>query len=353
MSPVVVLQPQLRLGDRLPFLVGAGEEGRFYSSDAQTGRPAVLVRLPITTPEAALALATALVPAQASVNSCGLDLVFLAPQSSRLAASLTQDRAARALTVFVADGSALAAWETTGAPVMVLIDRDARIMDVAEVATHGDVIGLCKRFEDRVRRPASTVRHATAPVLIIPNIVPDGLRAALIAMFEASPHQPGAMASLRDGAAVAKRDDAKKRRRDFELKPGMPLHQEVLEILATRCAPEIQRAFQSQITFADRILLARYDDSGGYFKRHRDNGAPHTAFREFAISINLNTDEYEGGELLFPEFDDDRYSPPAGAAAIFSASLLHEAAPVIKGRRYVLLSFLCSAAGQAKIVAAA
>jgi predicted 2-oxoglutarate/Fe(II)-dependent dioxygenase YbiX len=96
-------------------------------------------------------------------------------------------------------------------------------------------------------------------------------------------------------------------------------------------------------------LIARYDDTGGYFKRHRDNALPHTAFREFAISLNLNTDEYEGGELLFPEFSDDRYSPPAGGAVVFSSALLHEAAPVLKGRRYVLLSFLCSAEAQARM----
>ena len=88
-------------------------------------------------------------------------------------------------------------------------------------------------------------------------------------------------------------------------------------------------------------------------RRHRDNAAPQTAFRDFAISINLNTDEYEGGELLFPEFDDHRYSPPAGGAIIFSASLLHEAAPVVRGSRYVALSFLSGAAAHARMTEAA
>ena len=70
---------------------------------------------------------------------------------------------------------------------------------------------------------------------------------------------------------------------------------------------------------------------------------------DFAISLNLNTHEYEGGELCFPEFDDHRYNPPAGGALVFSASLLHEAMPVTRGSRYVLLSFLGSAAAQAKL----
>jgi len=123
------------------------------------------------------------------------------------------------------------------------------------------------------------------------------------------------------------------------------MHAEVMDAMARRCAPEIKRAFQKDVGYADRILIARYDDDGGYFKRHRDNALPHTAFREFAVSINLNTQEYEGGELMFPEFDDAGYSAPAGGAMIFSASLLHEAAPVTKGRRYVILSFLSSTPG--------
>jgi predicted 2-oxoglutarate/Fe(II)-dependent dioxygenase YbiX len=64
------------------------------------------------------------------------------------------------------------------------------------------------------------------------------------------------------------------------------------------------------------------------------------AFRQFAVSINLNTGDYTGGELEFPEFGPDLYLPPAGAAAVFSASLLHAARPVLTGSRYVLLTFL-------------
>ena len=49
---------------------------------------------------------------------------------------------------------------------------------------------------------------------------------------------------------------------------------------------------------------------------------------------------YEGGELEFPEFGNDLYLPPAGAAVVFSATLLHAARPVKSGRRYVLLTFV-------------
>jgi predicted 2-oxoglutarate/Fe(II)-dependent dioxygenase YbiX len=159
----------------------------------------------------------------------------------------------------------------------------------------------------------------------------------------------GVMASMNLlGDGYAKLDAAKKHRRDFLLEPMDALHARVVETLARRLVPEIKRAFQADIAHLDRILIARYDDTGGYFRRHRDDAAAHVSYRQFAVSLNLNTHEYEGGNIMFPEFCDDRFSPSAGAAAVFSASLLHEAAPVTRGRRYVLLTFMHSAEAEAR-----
>ena len=43
---------------------------------------------------------------------------------------------------------------------------------------------------------------------------------------------------------------------------------------------------------------------------------------------------------MFPEYGDYRYKPAAGAAVVFSCSLLHEALPVTRGQRFALLSFM-------------
>ena len=153
------------------------------------------------------------------------------------------------------------------------------------------------------------------------------------------------------GAAVRRLDVAKKHRRDLALDPAEPLHAEVVAALGARLAPQIAKAFQVQVAHLDRILIARYDDTGGYFRRHRDNSSVHLAYREFAVSVNLNTGDYAGGELMFPEYNDHRHNPPAGGALVFSASLLHEALPVVKGARYVLLSFLHSDAAEGRRLA--
>ena len=57
-------------------------------------------------------------------------------------------------------------------------------------------------------------------------------------------------------------------------------------------------------------------------------------------TINLNADEYEGGDLRFPEFGTRTYRAPTGGAVLFSCALLHEATPVTEGRRYAFLPFL-------------
>jgi predicted 2-oxoglutarate/Fe(II)-dependent dioxygenase YbiX len=57
------------------------------------------------------------------------------------------------------------------------------------------------------------------------------------------------------------------------------------------------------------------------------------------MTINLNTPEYEGGCLWFPEYGPSLFRPQVGEAIIFSCSLLHEVTPVVFGKRYALLSF--------------
>jgi predicted 2-oxoglutarate/Fe(II)-dependent dioxygenase YbiX len=66
------------------------------------------------------------------------------------------------------------------------------------------------------------------------------------------------------------------------------------------------------------------------------------------MSINLNTREYEGGHLLFPEYNDYRCKPGLGAMIVLSATLLHKAMPVLKGARYVLQTFVHNAEAEAR-----
>ena len=62
-----------------------------------------------------------------------------------------------------------------------------------------------------------------------------------------------------------------------------------------------------------------------------------TTRRSVLVSLNLN-DDFEGGGSSF-EYAGVKVSPPAGAAAVFSCSVLHSALPVTLGRRFVLTTF--------------
>ena len=175
---------------------------------------------------------------------------------------------------------------------------------------------------------------------MLPNLLPRDLCRALIAWFETRPSAEGEVARIdASGQARGVVDHEKKRRRDVMIPPDDDLYKVLHAALLDRCAPEIKKAFQARIAHTDRILIARYDENAGWFRRHRDNSADNVAFRQFAISVNLNAEDHEGGHPLFPEYNDHRYRPVTGAGIIFSASILHEAAPVTRGRRYVLLTF--------------
>jgi predicted 2-oxoglutarate/Fe(II)-dependent dioxygenase YbiX len=63
------------------------------------------------------------------------------------------------------------------------------------------------------------------------------------------------------------------------------------------------------------------------------------------VTINLNAGDYEGGDLVFPEYGARTYCAPTGGAIVFSCSLLHQAMPVTKGRRFAFLPFLYDDAG--------
>ena len=96
-------------------------------------------------------------------------------------------------------------------------------------------------------------------------------------------------------------------------------------------------------------LIGCYDaEEEGHFRPHRDNTTKGTAHRRFAVSLYLNSGEYEGGWLRFPEFGAALYSAPLGGAVVFACSLLHEALPVTRGRRFMFLPFLYDEAAKQK-----
>ena len=183
-----------------------------------------------------------------------------------------------------------------------------------------------------------------APVLISPRILEPELCRRLIAYYGEHGGAPSGVMREKDGRTVGVLDDFKKRSDATIQNQG--LIDEIVMRIRRRLVPDIEKSFQFTATRIERYIVACYDaKDGGYFKPHRDNTTAGTAHRKFAVSINLNAEEFEGGDLRFPEFGARTYRPPTGGAVVFSCSLLHEATPVTKGTRYAFLPFLFDEAG--------
>ncbi|WP_417448891.1 2OG-Fe(II) oxygenase [Kordiimonas sp.] len=183
-------------------------------------------------------------------------------------------------------------------------------------------------------------RGSFAPVLVVPRVLTRSLCQKMIDYYnQGNARESGFMRNI-DGKTVGIKDASFKRRKDVdiedeELRRGLRLS------LVRRLLPEIKKSFQFEATRIERYIVACYDSqTQGFFRAHRDNTTPGTAHRRFAVTINLNADEFEGGELRFPEFGPRTYKAPTGGAVVFSCSLLHEALPVTAGTRYATLPFL-------------
>jgi predicted 2-oxoglutarate/Fe(II)-dependent dioxygenase YbiX len=230
-----------------------------------------------------------------------------------------------------------------GRPLAFLLDRNQRILAIADetLADDGDLArwALTRWSAEPPPAPATEIRHA-APILTIPNVLSRDDCRALIARWHEMGNAPGKVTSLVKGEQVERVYESLKKRRDHRLNDPVVLRP-LLALIARRLGPELEKAFHYHTFKFDRVLIACYDaERGDFFRRHRDNQTPATATRRFALTLNLNSEEYDGGELIFPEYGDHRYKPATGAAVLFSCSLLHEALPVTAGQRFALLSFL-------------
>ena len=160
--------------------------------------------------------------------------------------------------------------------------------------------------------PTNTTAAVQAPVLVVPRIFEPELCRALIQFYDTHGGEESGFMREVEGRTVPVYDYGHKRRRDQEI-TDEELRNAAMHRIHDRLAPEIFKAFQFQATRMERHIVACYDaETGGHFRPHRDNTTKGTAHRRFAVSLNLNTGEYEGGYLRFPEFGQQTYQPPAG-----------------------------------------
>jgi predicted 2-oxoglutarate/Fe(II)-dependent dioxygenase YbiX len=174
-----------------------------------------------------------------------------------------------------------------------------------------------------------------APVLVLPRVFEPDFCQQLIRLWGKGDHKDSGVSSRYGNVNVSHL----KRTEDYTVVEPM-IHKAISDRIAYRIGPELTKvfAFDRQFTFDAHVILSYSAEGQHFFGAHRDNGAPTTADRAFAMSLNLN-DDFEGGTLVFPEYAAVKVSPPVGAAAVFSCSLLHQVLPVTRGRRFALTTF--------------
>ena len=338
----VSLPPALSAGDIAPRCVLPVLDGGIVDihADDIAGNPIVLLFCPRFSKAVADAV-TQMIAAQRS---------FIAAGARLLAITLDDADAARAQHIpfpVLLDGSG-AIFRTFDAamdesPTTVVLRPNQHVMAIVKSSPSQQAANALAHVEGLAKERETVLMTHHPPVLLVPDVLSAEDCRDLVTIFETRgqtfvPPGPG-IDYIGTDYKMRIPEYGRADRIDHwivDKSTETLLHHRIEQ----RLLPEIVKAFQYRITRWERLRIGCYQgERGGELHGHRDNVEP-TPYRRFAMSINLNVDEFTGGELRFPEFGDQRYRPANGTAIAFSSSLFHEALHVTAGRRLVLLAFL-------------
>ncbi|MEO8557540.1 MAG: 2OG-Fe(II) oxygenase [Rhodospirillales bacterium] len=340
-------QPRLLPGDAAPWFVVRSVKNPRFHFDTTAGRYLLLYFAGSLASESGKAVERALLAQAPLFNGVGAAVFLISADPADEQSGRQQKAGIKYFWDFGRDvarlyGLADEQMPLGVRPALLLIDRDLRILTIKALSENA--LADAETFIDMLRRqppaqlPSLAMRQA--PVLVVERIFEPTFCRMLIDVYNTQGSVDSGYMQQVDGRTVGVIDYGHKRRQDCVLTDDKLIDQCRTRI-TRRLAPEIKKAFQFEVTRIERFLVAGYDAKiGGYFRSHRDNTTSGTAHRRFAVTINLNAEEYEGGDLRFPEYGPQYYRAPTGGAVVFSCSLLHEALPVTRGVRYAYLPFL-------------
>ena len=204
------------------------------------------------------------------------------------------------------------------APISAFItDSNLKINDFVDAQSLEE---LQKELEDF----SLVSTESPAPVLVINNAVDEILAKDLIDYIDA--HE--------DAGFVTDKDF----KRRLHIHPSTNLEKRLDDKLTKSVLPEIEKVFYSEISHRETDKICRYaGENSGKFGKHRDTIFPHL-HRRYAMTLVLN-DDYEGGGIVFPEYNAKVLCVPKYGAVIFPGSLFHQVNEIGSGNRYVIISF--------------
>lgn len=228
-----------------------------------------------------------------------------------------------------------------------VLDRNLKIIDSLRSSSPRElldgILAFCRREieKDTQRNAQPRIFRETVPTIIVPNVLTPEQCRRCIETFKAGDTFDGTV-----GAAETKAYAPNTKVRTDYIPRGALLD-ELDETFSKSLFPEIEKVFGFEVVHRELYKIGLYTgEKAGFFKQHRDNYEPALGYRRVAVTISLG-DDFEGGGVKFPEYNDDVYSPPPGGAIAFSCATLHEALPVTRGERYIIVAFLHGAQDEA------
>jgi peroxiredoxin len=337
-----LLRPPLAAGDIAPVCVLPALDGGIIDlrGDDIAGNPVVILFCPKFAP-AVDEVVAGVSAARDTLAALGARLFAITLEPARAAAArnlplpVLRDRDGEVFRAFNAN--------TRDQPTIVVLRPNQHVLAIVKSppqAQAAEALALVERLAAE-RRPVAMAPHP--PVLVVPDVLSAADCRRLVTVYETRGQTfmpPGEGIDYIGTDYKMRIPEYGRGDRIDHWIVDQDTETLLRQRLELRLIPEIAKAFQYRITRWERMRIGCYEGQrGGELHGHRDDVEP-TPYRRFAMSINLNLDEFAGGELRFPEFGDQRYRPENGAAIVFSSSLLHEALHVVSGRRLVLLAFL-------------
>jgi len=353
----------LAVGDRAPNFVLPDEAGRFVMFYERTqGRPVLLLLAPRAMDPRSAVVMGAFRARAAAFECLGIDVYLIsgapleaAPSAAEVLAgdgrSLWWDSAGKIMAAYLT-GLGYPAGAEQGFEdrvIALVLDANQRILAVLDGVDESLPERACHIYRDLPAAGPSILRRATAPVLIMPNLIDDVWCDGLVGLWlelEGHNTDPAAPTLMPPALGVGREGTLREHRQHVIADPATI--QRLQGVLGRRLAPELQRAFSFEAFRFDEIKVARYTPgSGATVNPWAAAAGSEPMERCFALTLELNARHdgkdgkgYGGGEMVFPEYGRARYRPDKGGAVIHSANLMLELRPVTRGQRYTLACVL-------------
>ena len=269
-------------------------------SDDIAGNPIVIIFCP-TFSEAVVDALKELIAAQPSFSAAGARLFAIAIDDPKAAGQpnipfpVLLDRDGTIVGAFGADGREI--------PTTVVLRPNRHVMAILTSPASGQATEALAHVERLAMERQTVLMTHHPPVLIVPDVLSAQDCRDLVAIFETRgrtfiPPGPG-IDYIGTDYKMRIPEHGRADRIDHwivDKSTETLLHRRIEQ----RLLPEIAKAFQYRITRWERLRIGCYQgERGGRLHGHRDNVEP-TPYRRFAISINLNLEQFRAASCAFP-----------------------------------------------------